>query len=73
MVVGEQSYETTEPTINSQIVTLHATGANVFFNVATPKFAAQAIKESARNRLETLAHSEQRFGVHWQRHEARRL
>ena len=45
MVVGEQSYETTEPTINSQIVTLHSTGANVFFNVATPKFAAQAIKK----------------------------
>ena len=45
MVVGEQSYETTEPTIDSQIVTLHATGANVFFNVATPKFAAQAIKK----------------------------
>jgi branched-chain amino acid transport system substrate-binding protein len=45
MVVGEQSYETSEPTIDSQIVTLQATGANVFFNVATPKFAAQAVKK----------------------------
>ncbi len=45
MVVGEQSYETSEPTIDSQIVTLQATGANVFFNVATPKFAAQAIRK----------------------------
>ena len=45
MVVGEQSYETTEPTINLQIVTLQASGANVVFNVATPKFAAQAIKK----------------------------
>ncbi len=45
MIVGEKSYETTEPTINSQVVTLQSTGANVFFNVATPKFAAQAIEK----------------------------
>jgi branched-chain amino acid transport system substrate-binding protein len=45
MVVGKQSYETSEPTIDSQIVTLQATGANIFFNVATPKFAAQAIRK----------------------------
>lgn len=44
MIVAAQSYETTDPTINSQVVTLQSTGANVFFNVATPKFAAQAIK-----------------------------
>jgi len=43
MIVGEKSYETTDPTIDSQVVTLQSTGANVFFNVATPKFAAQAI------------------------------
>ena len=43
MIVGEKSYETTEATIDSQVVTLQSTGANVFFNVATPKFAAQAI------------------------------
>ena len=47
MVVGEQSYETTQPTINSEVVTLQATGANVFFNVTTPKFAAQAIRKVA--------------------------
>ncbi len=45
MIVAEQSYETTEPTINSEVVTLQASGADVFFNVATPKFAAQAIKK----------------------------
>ena len=45
MIVGEQSYETTEPTIDSQIVTLQSSGADVFFNVTTPKFAAQAIKK----------------------------
>jgi ABC-type branched-subunit amino acid transport system substrate-binding protein len=44
MIVGEQSYETTEPTIDSQVVGLQSTGADVFFNVSTPKFAAQAIK-----------------------------
>ncbi len=47
MIVGVQSYETTDPTIDLQIVTLKSTGANVFFNVATPKFAAQAIKRVA--------------------------
>lgn len=47
MIAGEQSYETTEPTIDSQIVTLQLIGANVFFNVTTPKFAAQAIKRAA--------------------------
>jgi branched-chain amino acid transport system substrate-binding protein len=47
IVVGEQSYETTQPTIDSEVVTLQATGANVFFNVATPKFAAQAIRKVA--------------------------
>ena len=45
MIVAENSYETTEPTINSQIVKLKASGADVFFNFATPKFAAQAIKK----------------------------
>ena len=43
MIVGEQSYETTEPLINSEVVRLRSTGADVFFNVTTPKFAAQAI------------------------------
>jgi len=47
MVVGEQSYETTQPTIDSEVVTLQATGADVFFDVATPKFAAQAIRKVA--------------------------
>jgi branched-chain amino acid transport system substrate-binding protein len=45
MIVAEESYETTEPTIDSHIVKLKSTGADVFFNVTTPKFAAQAIKK----------------------------
>jgi len=47
MIVAEESYETTEPTIDSHIVKLKATGADVFFNITTPKFAAQAIKKNA--------------------------
>ena len=47
MIVAEESYETTEPTVDSHIVKLKSTGADVFFNVTTPKFAAQAIKKNA--------------------------
>ena len=47
MIVAEESYETSEPTIDSHIVKLRATGADVFVNITTPKFAAQAIKKNA--------------------------
>jgi branched-chain amino acid transport system substrate-binding protein len=47
MIVIEESYEVSEPTIDSHIVKLKATGADVFFNITTPKFAAQAIKKNA--------------------------
>jgi len=47
MIIAEESYETTEPTIDSHIVKLKSSGADVFFNVTTPKFAAQAIKKIA--------------------------
>jgi branched-chain amino acid transport system substrate-binding protein len=46
-IVAELPYETTDPTVDSQIVNLKASGADVFFNVTTPKFAAQAIKKAA--------------------------
>ncbi|MBI2204508.1 MAG: ABC transporter substrate-binding protein [Candidatus Rokubacteria bacterium] len=46
VVVLEQTYEVTDPTIDSQIVNLKNSGANVFFNVTIPKFAVQAIKKS---------------------------
>jgi branched-chain amino acid transport system substrate-binding protein len=45
MMVAEESYETTEPSIDNHIVKLKASGADVFFDVTTPKFAAQAIKK----------------------------
>jgi branched-chain amino acid transport system substrate-binding protein len=47
MIIAEESYETTEPTIDSQLVKLKASGADVFFNASIPKFAAQAIKKAA--------------------------
>ncbi len=46
MIVAEVSYEVTDPTIDSQIVSLKASGADVFFNITTPKFAAQAIRKA---------------------------
>ena len=46
MIVSELSYETSDPTIDSQIVSLKASGADVFFNITTPKFAAQAIRKA---------------------------
>src|SRR5437667_1046038 len=46
MIVMEQTYEVTDPTIDSQIVNLKNSGANVFFNVTIPKFAVQAIKKA---------------------------
>ena len=47
MIVSELPYETSDPTVDSQIINLKASGADVFFNVTTPKFAAQAIKKAA--------------------------
>jgi branched-chain amino acid transport system substrate-binding protein len=47
MIVMEESYEVSEPTIDSHIVKLKASGADVFVNITTPKFAAQAIKKNA--------------------------
>src|SRR3981189_949933 len=44
MITAEESYETTEPTIDNHIVKLKATGADVFLSITTPKFAAQATK-----------------------------
>src|SRR5579863_3068563 len=46
MIVAEASFEVTDPTVDSQIVSLHGSGADVLFNVATPKFSAQAIRHA---------------------------
>ena len=44
MVVDKESYEVTDPTVQSQIIKLKNSGADTFFNITTPKFAAQAIR-----------------------------
>ncbi len=46
MVIKEVSYETSEPTVDSQVTALQGSGADVFLIAATPKFAAQAIRKS---------------------------
>ncbi len=47
MIVAELPYEVSDPTVDSQVINLKAAGADIFLNVATPKFAAQAIKKAA--------------------------
>ena len=47
MIIAEESYETSEPSIDDHIVKLKSSGADVFMDIATPKFAAQAIKKVA--------------------------
>jgi branched-chain amino acid transport system substrate-binding protein len=46
MIVKEVSYEVSDPTVDSQIVQLQASGADTFFNITIPKFAAQAIRKA---------------------------
>ena len=47
MIVLEVPYETTDPTVDSQIVNLKASGADLFFNVTIAKYAAQEIRKAA--------------------------
>jgi len=46
MIVKEVSYETSDATVDSQVVSLQQSGADLFYNVAIPKFAAQAIRKA---------------------------
>lgn len=46
LIVAAEPYETSDPTVDSQVVKLAASEANVFFNVTTPKFASQAIRKA---------------------------
>jgi len=46
LIVAEATYEVTDPTIDSQILTLQGSGADTFINITTPKFAAQAIRKA---------------------------
>ncbi len=45
LIVKEVTYEVSDPTVDSQIIQLQASGADVFVNITTPKFAAQAVRK----------------------------
>ena len=47
LIVAKQAYDVSEPTIDSEMVTLQASGANVFVDITTPKFAAQSITKAS--------------------------
>jgi ABC-type branched-subunit amino acid transport system substrate-binding protein len=47
MIVVAASYETTDPTVDSQVIGMKAAGCDVFVNTAIPKFAAQSIRKAA--------------------------
>ena len=47
MIIARETYEVTDPTVDSQMVKLKSTGADVLMNLSTPKFAAQVIKKVA--------------------------
>jgi ABC-type branched-subunit amino acid transport system substrate-binding protein len=47
MIVSQLTFEVTDPTVDSQLVTLKGSGADTFINISTPKFAAQSIRKVA--------------------------
>src|SRR3990170_1683971 len=47
LIVQLSTYESTDPTVDSQMIQLKNSGANVFFNITIPKYAAQAIRKAA--------------------------
>ena len=46
-IVKQVTFEVTDPTVDSQVIQLKDSGANVFFNISTPKAAAQSIRKAA--------------------------
>ena len=47
MIISEASYELSDPTVDSQMVKLRSSGADLFYNITTPKFGAQSIRKAA--------------------------
>ena len=45
MIISRQSYELTDPTVSTQLITLQASGADTFLNLTTPKFASMTIRK----------------------------
>ena len=70
MIVKEASYETSEPTVDSQIVTLQGSGADMFFIAATPEIRGAGDPQVLRSRLDAGALHEQRLAVDRHRPEA---
>ena len=64
LIIKEASYETSEPTIDSQVAACQGSGADVFLIAATPKFAAQAIRKSYDLGWDADALRHRRFAVH---------
>ena len=72
-IVQLATYEVTDPTVDSQMIQLKNSGANVFFNITTPKFAAQAIKKAAEIGWKPVALPQQRVVLRRLGDEARGL
>jgi len=63
-IVAEVTYETSAPTIDSELVKLKFSGANIFVNFASAKFAAQAShQEDSRDRLEARAYPARKLAI----------
>ena len=72
MIVATKSYETTDPTVNSQVVALQGSGADVLLNRGDTKIRRSGDPQGLRHRLEADALSHQRFGLGRLGDEARR-
>ena len=57
------SYEVTDATVDSQLVSLQAAGIDVLATIATPKFAAPDDPQGVRHELEAVAHADRRVGL----------
>ena len=73
LIVIETSYETSTPTVDSQVVQIKGANPDIFVNIATPKFAAQAIRKLARAEMDADPFPDQRLGLDRRRDEAGRL
>ena len=73
MIVAEDAYEVAEPTIDSHVVKMKSLNADVFVNITTPKFAAQAIRKAAEIGWKPTALPQQRQHLHRSRNQARRF
>ena len=62
-IAAEAAYKVTDPNINQQLASLKASGANIFFDITTPKFAVDGDPACCRNRLAAGAHHPDRVRI----------